>query len=402
VPVPPHRRGADSTGRGRPRRTPRPAVAVLAAVLAAAGCTTGGGPTPGGQAASRSAAAGEAVSLRGVCPDPVVIQTNWWPQAEDGGLFQLLGKNPTVDADRKRVTGALVAGGVDTGVRVEIRSGGPANSYTPAARVLYLDQSVLLGGVDTDQAAQLATGNQPVRSVFAPMDKSPLVLMWDPAAHPDFHTIEDIGRTDTRVLYFQGAAYMDYLVGSGKLRKSQVEASYDGTPARFVAERGKIVQQGYLTNEVYQYENDLPQWDKKVAWALVNDAGYPNYPETMAIRPDRAQALSACLHRLVPILQQATVDYVRDPGPANDLIVSLVKQFGAFPYSKERAAYAIRAMLDNGLLGNGGDKTIGDFDPARVTTIINAVRPIAGQTGPPVAAAALATNEYLDPSIGLP
>jgi hypothetical protein len=379
------------------------AAAILTVTLG--GCSSGSATSPGGQAASRSANANDALSLRGICPDTVVIQTNWWPQAEDGGLFHLLGTDPKVDTDRKRVSAALVSGGVDTGVRVEIRAGGPANSYTPAAKVLYLDRAVLLGGVDIDQAAQFSHGNQPVQAVFAPMDKSPLVLMWDPAAHPQFHSIADIGKTDTRVLYFQGAAYMDYLVGSGKLHRSQVEASYDGTPARFVAERGRIVQQGYLTNEPYQYENELPQWKKKVAWALVNDAGYPNYPESMAIRTDRKAELSACLHKLVPILQRSTVDYTANPGPTNDLIVALVKDFGAFPYSVQRARYALVAMLDNGVLGNGGNNTVGDFDEGRATQIINAVRPIAASAGAPLPAGLsakdLVTNEFIDPSVGL-
>lgn len=380
------------------------ALFAVTLALAVAGCSAGGGSSPSGQAASRSASANEALSLRGVCPDPLVVQTNWWPQAEDGGLFHLLGGDLTVDADRKRVSGALVAGGVTTGVRLEIRSGGPANSFTPAATTLYLDRSIALATADIDQIAQFSRGNQPVNAVFAPMDKSPLVLMWDPAAHPDFHTIADIGRTDTRVLYFQGAAYMDYLVGSGILRRSQVEASYDGTPARFVAERGRIAQQGYLTNEVFQYENELPQWKKKVAWALVNDAGYPNYPEALAIRTDRKAELSACLRRLVPILQRSTVDYAAGPAATNDLLVRLVKDFGAFAYSPARAQYGVQTMRENGILGNGGDATVGNFEDARVTKIIDAVRPIAAAAGAPLrdnlAAGDLVTNEFVDPAIG--
>jgi hypothetical protein len=389
------------------RRLIAAAIAALtaAATTAVAGCSADPVTNPGGQAATRPAEAGGPLALRGICPDPVVIQTNWWPQAEDGGFFQLLGPQPKVDAGQKRVSAPLVSAGTDTGVRLEIRSGGPANSFTPAAKVLYLDRAVTLAGVDIDQAAQFSGGDQPVQSVFAPMDKSPLVLMWDPATHPQFRTVADIGATDTRVLYFQGAAYMDYLVGSGKLRKSQVEASYDGTPARFVAERGRIVQQGYLTNEVYQYENELTQWNKKVAWTLVNDAGYPNYPETMAIRPDRKGELSNCLRKLVPILQRGSVDYAVDPTRTNELMVALVKDFGAFPYSMARAQYALKAMRDNGILGNGGNGTIGDFDRGRVTQVIEAVRPISASAGTPLradlSAADLVTDEFLDPAIGL-
>ena len=122
-------------------------------------------------------------------------------------------------------------------------------------------------------------------SVFAPLDLSPVVLLWDPAQHPDFNTIADIGRTDTKVIYFQGATYMAYLLGAGLLRPSQVAATYDGQPAAWVAAKGKIVQQGFVTNEVLRYQNDKSIWGKPVEYRLVSDSGYPVYPETLTIRP---------------------------------------------------------------------------------------------------------------------
>ena len=375
-------------------------AAVLVAVLVA-GCTSTPRSTSGGQAAGRSAGTDEPLSLRGVCPATVVVQTNWWPQAEYGGLYQLLGAGPQVDKDAKKVAGTLVVSGVDTGVRLEIRSGGPATSYTPAARTLYLDPTVTLAGLDIDQAAQFNRSKQPALGVFAPMERSPLVLMWDPAAHPDFRTVADIGRAGTRVLYFQGSAYMDYLVSSGALRKAQVDASYDGTPARFLTERGRIVQQGFLTNEIYQYEHELPQWKKKVAWTLVDEAGYPNYPETMAIRPDRRAELAPCLKKLVPVLQHGAAEYAAGPEPTNELIVRLVDEFGGFPYSADRARYAVRTLRANGILGNGTNATIGDFDLDRVNRIIEVTWPAAAEPAARLTAQDLVTNEFLDPAIGL-
>lgn len=389
-----------SPHRASPRRTLSAAL-LAALLLAAAACSDGEGRAEG-QTANRAAGAQE--SLKGSCPDTVVVQTNWWPQAEYGGLYRLLGKDATVDKAKKAVSGPLVAGGVDTGVRIEIRSGGQANNFTPAAKILYLDRSVILGGTDIDQAAQFSK-DQPVQAVFAPMDLSPLVLMWDPKAHPNFKTIVDIGQTDTRVLYYPGSTYVEYLLGSGILRKSQVEGSYDGTPARFVAERGRVVQQGYLTNEVFQYEQELPQWKKKVAWQLVSDSGYPNYPEALSIRPDRKAELAPCLEKLVPILQASTADYVADPKATNDLLVKLVKDFDAFAYSDQRAAYAAKAMKENGVIGNGGNQTVGDFDAARVQKIIEIVKPIfAGQRKPirdGLKPTDLFTNEFVDTSIAV-
>lgn len=383
-------------------------VVAVAAALALAGCAGGPGGSGGaagatGQPATRSAG-GE--SLAGVCPATIVFQDDWWPQAETGALYRLLGKDLQVDKAKKRVSGPLVADGADTGVRIELRSGGPANGFTPAAKVLYLNKEVTLGSADLDLAAAASKGSQPVLSVFAPMDVSPLVLMWDPRAHPGWKTITDIGKTGTRVLYFPGSTYMQYLVDAGILRKSQVEDSYDGTPGRFIAERGTIVQQGYVTNEVYQFEHELPQWKRPVAWQLVSDAGYPNYPATVAIRPDRRAALAPCLKKLVPIMQRSAARYAADPAPTNALIVQLVKDYGAFPYSAARAAAATASMKRYGILGNGANATVGDFDTARVQKIIDILRPLLAAEHRPVKDGLrpgdIATNEFIDPHVGLP
>jgi hypothetical protein len=378
---------------------PRLLIAALtAAALAAAACSSGTEQVTG---ARPSASASGATSLAGVCPATVTIQSNWWAQAEDGAIYRLLGGDLTVDKQHKRVSGALVADGADTGVRIEIRSGGPANGFVPAASVLYTDPTVLLATADTDQIAQLA-GTKPVKAVVAPLDRSPVVLMFDPAQH-QFTTIAEVGRSGIRVLYFQGATYIEYLVGSGQLTRAQVDSGYQGTPDRWVSARGNIVQQGFLTNEPYAYENELPSWDKKVAWLLIADAGYPVYPETLTVRADKESANAACLTKLVPIIQRSAAGYLADPVATNALIVKLTRDYDAFPYSAARAAYAAKAMKDNKIVGNGTDGTIGNFDIARVTKLLDIVRPVYAKQKTPLpaglTAADIVTNAYIDPAL---
>ena len=298
----------------RAARKSRRRIVALAAVtaLAVAGCgdsSTG----EGGQAVQGTATAG-ASALKGVCPDTVVFQTNWWPQAEYGGLYRLIGANPTIDSAKNKVTGALVDNGVDTGVKVELRAGGFANGFTPSTALMYTDKSITFGGADLDQIAQISGTGKPVLSVFAPLDLSPVVLMWDPAQHPGFTTIADIGQTNTKVIYYQGATYMAYLLGAGLLRSSQVAPTYAGAPDQWKASKGQIVQQGYVTNEVIAYQNNPEIWGKRVQYQLVADSGYPVYPETLTIRADRKEELSGCLTKLVPILQRSTAAYAADPG----------------------------------------------------------------------------------------
>lgn len=383
------------------RGSRRWAAALLTGAAVLAGCSVSpeqvDAPQPAGSAATG------ATSLAGVCPATVVIQSNWWPQAEEGALFRLLGGTLTVDKARKRVSGRLVADGVDTGVRLEIRSGGPATGFVPAVSTLFTDPAVLLGTADTDQIAQVS-GTQRVKAVVAPLERSPVVLMYDPIQN-SFSSIADIGRTDTKVLYFQGATYIEYLVGSGLLKRSQVDAGYAGSPDRWVAARGSFVQQGFLTNEPFAYEQELPAWSQKVAYLLVADAGYPVYPETLAVRADREKAVAPCLRRLVPLVQRSVVGYLADPVPTNELLVKLVQDFGGYPYSLARAAYAVQVMRDNGIVGNGPNRTVGDFDVARVTKLVEIVRPVFARAGRPMPAevspADLVTNAYVDRSVSV-
>ena len=55
-----------------------------------------------------------------------MIQTDWFPESEHGALYNMVGEGYEVDVDQQVVSGPLVAGGQDTGVDIEVRTGGPA------------------------------------------------------------------------------------------------------------------------------------------------------------------------------------------------------------------------------------------------------------------------------------
>ena len=383
----------------------RLALAAASAVIALALGACGGGATASSGTALPAAPDGP-LRLKGVCPDTVVIQTDWLPEAEHGGSYQLLGPGYTVDTDHKKVVGPLVAQGQDTGVKVEIRAGGPAVGFQTVSSQMYLDQSITLGQVSTDEAVTLSA-TQPTTAVVAPLDVNPLMIMWDPAAHPDWHTVADIGRSDTKVLYFQTSTFMEYLIGAGILHRGQVDGSYDGSPATFVADGGKVAQQGFATEEPYTYQHTLPQWNKPVSFQLINDTGYPVYPEPLSVRASQKAALAPCLRKLVPIVQRAEVDYLRSPDATNKLITSLgVKYNVGRPYTAAEAQFSTQQQLKLHIAGNRpGTKTLGGFDQARLQRVIDILRPITSAQGKAVKAglspADIATSEFVDPGIGL-
>jgi hypothetical protein len=378
------------------------AAAALAVALVGSACTNDSQRA----APAATAASGGSLGLKGVCPDTIVIQKDWQPESEHGFLYNLVGSGYKVDTNKKRVTGPLVAQGRDTGVAIQIRSGGPAVGFQPVPAVMYSDPSIHLGYVATDEAVQFAA-KQPTTAVMAQLDISPLALIWDPASYPQFNTIADIGQTDTQVLYTDGLTYMEYLVGSNILRRSQLNGSYDGSPALFVQSNGKAALQGFATSEPYLYEHEIKQWGKPLKFQLINDTGYPVYFAATSIRSGEKARLSPCLAKLVPILQQSQVDFIKNPKPAIDVIVDLVEEYKTgWVYSRGLAEYSAKAMKDFGIVGNGRDGTLGNFEMERVRRVIEIVTPIfTGQRKPvkqDLKPEDIATNEFIDPKIRLP
>jgi len=379
-------------------------VVLATAAIVAAGCTNGGGEATTGGSNAPQAAAGDRLNLKDVCPATIVVQTDWFPESEYGVYYHMVGPNPKVDTNKKLVNGPLVAEGQDTGVRIEVRSGGPATGFELVSAQMYKDKNITLGQVNTDEAVRFS-GKQPTLAVTAPMEISPFMIMWDPKEYPQFNIIADIGQSDAKVLYFEGDTYMEYLIGSGILRRSQVDGSYDGAPAKFVAARGKLTQAGFATSEPYLYENDINGWKKPVRYALVNDTGYPFYPQELSIRTGDKGTLAPCLKKLVPIVQRAQVDFLKNPDKTNAFIRDIVRQYNTdWTYSEGLANYAIQKMRED-FVNNGSDSTIGNFEAARVKRIVDIVTPIliAQRAAPKqgLKPEDLFTNEFIDTSIGV-
>jgi hypothetical protein len=382
----------------RTRRAPL--VAILALMLVAAACSGGKETT-----APAPAAAGGSTDLKGVCPDPVVVQSNWFPEAEHAAVYQLVGPGYTIDSGKKRITGPLVADGKSTGVRIEIRAGGPAVGFQPPQALMYQDPKITLGMVQSDQIVELSK-KQPVVGVVAPLEIDPQILMWDPKTHPDWNTIADIGQSKEKVFYFQSSTYMEYLIGSGILRRSQVDGSYDGSPSAFVSSGGKVAVQGYATQEPYVYEHELRAWGKPVKFQLIYDTGYPNYANVLTVRADQKDQLAPCLKKLVPILQQAQVAFMAKPDTAIDTILKANGGYkGSFVYSKKNAEFSVDQMRRLGIVDNGDDNTLGNFDNTRIQKLIDIVGPIfAGEKKPikkDLKPEEAFTNEFIDTSVKL-
>src|SRR5262249_56890686 len=92
------------------------------------------------------------------------------------------------------------------------------------------------------------------------------------------------------------------------------------TPAGCGGGEGNIAGGGFEPAEPYIYENEVNGWKKPVKLLLL-DPDVPIYQNTFAIRADKLEANRACLKALIPLMQQAAVDYIKNPGPVNSVLV---------------------------------------------------------------------------------
>ena len=377
---------------------PRTRVRLLAPLLAAA--LVGGVAAPPGLAAFQSqAASAYRTDLTGVCPNPIVVQTNWWPEPDHGALYQLIGPGGTEDTNRNVYVGPLGS----TGVNLEIRAGGPAVGFQPATAQEYADDSILLGMIGTDESIQ-TSAEQPTIAVFATYEKNPQIFFWGNSDW-NFQSVADIGKSGQTVLAFGSATYLDVFEGKALLDKNQVDTSYTGDPSRFVAADGNIVSQGFVTSEPYHYEHEVQAWSQPVKYLLM-DNELPIYQDALAIRADKLDANRACLQKLVPLLQQAEIDYVHDPSATNGVISDFASKLkGGAQTSAPGAAAAVQLMLSEGIVANGSDGVFASFDDSRAQSLIDELAPIFAAKGKPVKDALqpsdVQTNQFLDPTLKL-
>ena len=363
---------------------------LLALALVAAAC--------GGD--DDSASGGGDGVLSDVCPATIVVQTDWFPEAEHGALYNLIGEGYTVDTANKIVSGPMVLDGQDLGVTFEVRTGGPAIGFAPVTSYVYTDDSITFGYANTE-AQVLSYEDTPLLSVVAPLEINPQMIMWDPDTYPNVETLADLGEAGVPINVFGGGVFSEVFVAQGIWSADQIDPSYDGSPARFIAEGGAIAQQGFASAEPYDYENTFTDWGKPVAFQTLHDAGFEVYAATLGIRPDQKAELDDCLKEIVPVFQQSVVSYINSPERTNAIIVDAVEQFAdSWTQSMEITAWSVDQQKDLGLVGNGPDDTVGNMVGDRIQGVIDGMSQAGMAVPSGLSADDLFTNEYINESIG--
>ena len=315
-----HREGG-TTGAHEMRDPPSSLAGLL--VVATTAC---GDDDDDNDVAGTTAARGR--GLAAVCPDPLVVQTDWFPESEHGALYELVGEGYEVDAGQRVVRGPMVAGGEPTGIDIEVRAGGPAIS-NPVSVVMHTDDAIHLGYGNTE--GQVTRYDEtPTISVVAPLEINPQIIYWDPETYPEIETLADLGEEGVVINVFPAGTFSAVFVAEGIWDADQIDPSYDGSPRRFIGEDGAIAQQGFASAEPYTYEHVYEEWGRPLAFQTLHDAGFEVYSQTLTVVPERLEELAPCLEQVVPMVQQAAIDFLDAPDRANAIIIDAVAQFDTF------------------------------------------------------------------------
>ena len=381
----------------------RTLVAVLLSTSAVAACSRESSTvTPSTLAVGETSTSVGATStdLTEVCPSPVVVQTDWFPQAEHGGIYELLGSDYLVNVDAGTTTGSLVFRGADTGVDLEIRAGGPFIE-SPVVTEMFLDGSILFGYVGNDVAIS-RYAETPTLAVFNGLNLNPQVILWNKSKHPNALTIADIATQVPAISVFGDRPFMRYFVEKGLVPADKVDGNYKGS---LMLATDDIAHQGFATSEPFRYAT-LESGAIDTGYQLIHEAGWTSYPQNLAINKLRLEALRPCLQKIVPMMQQAQIDFIAAPQRTVDTILDVVRQLDTYwTQSPELAAYAVETMRSLGIIANGDTPTFGDFESPRIDDFVAIAVPILRDQGleiPDISARDIATNEFLNPAISLP
>ncbi|MEX0848287.1 MAG: ABC transporter substrate-binding protein [Ilumatobacteraceae bacterium] len=373
------------------------AISLLALGFVAVAC----GSDDEAATTETAAPADSAAPAADVCPAKLTIQTDWFPELEHGGTYQLIGPNGTADKATVSYSGP---------VQSQYAVGGLKELTINTIKFDKANASVLLDG-EADMA-YITLGDVIKDSKAVPMvviaktlDKDPQMVMWDPTQY-DITKPEDIKGTEASVLHFPGTGYIDYMIGKDYMSADQSNPSYDGSDAKWVAEGGSFFQQGFATNEIYKYENDIAWKDgapADVSFYTVADMGFDNYPAMITMMKDKATELDACLTLLVPKMQQAWVDFLADPKPVTDALIKINETHDGFwSLSEGLNASGIAIIEEKSMAGNSPDGTYCSTDPERAATLYDQLKTIFDAQGVEITddITSVYTNKYCEGAPG--
>ncbi|MEN3363453.1 MAG: NitT/TauT family transport system substrate-binding protein [Burkholderiales bacterium] len=255
----------------------------------------------------------------------VVVSTNWFAQAEHGGLYQA------------KATGIYEKHGLD----VTIRMGGPQVNNM---QIMLAGQNDFVMGYGIRTLNAVSEG-LPVITVAAGFQKDPSIIV----THQHVKSIEDIKNRSILISTSTRTTFWPWMKAKYGFSESQVKP-YTFSMAPFLADK-ELTQQGYISSEPFAIEKG----GVKPNVFLLADYGYPDYAATIDTTHDMVKKNPDLVRRFVQATMEGWKSYLSgDPAPANALIKKDNPQM-----TDEQIAYGISKMKQYGIVGGGDAATKG-------------------------------------------
>jgi hypothetical protein len=375
----------------------------------AAGSTDTTGGAASGEPGS-FAAANYTTDLTGVCPEKLVVQLPWLAEPEYAGVYQLIGGGGKMETNS--YSGPLGS----TGIELQILDGGPGVGFVPIPTTLTAGNLVM--GITPDIGiygigdAISSSKSFPTIGVLNFFQKDPQNLVFDADTY-SIDSVEDLveATNDGAQIYVTGkyVPYVQYLIGKGVPEGAFIEG-FGGDYDKFITSGGSLINQGFSTDTNFRLEKELTDYGKAVDDIYLADLGYDVYAISAFVAESRFEELSPCLEELVPLMQQAMVDYIADPTEVNQLTADYNDAGHGAAYWQTSVPHnevAHQVMVEDELVSNGTDDTLGNDEDGKIQASIDLLLPILESINndtydPEVTVEDIYTEEFIDPSIGLP
>lgn len=238
----------------------------------------------------------------------VVMQTDWFAQAEHGGFYQALAKGYYREA----------------GLDVEIRQGGP---NAMVAQKIATGAAQFAMGRSDDVLIAHARGI-PVVMLGAFMQRDPQALMFHQST--GIKTFQDLNGRN--VMALAGSAFIPIIEQTYKIKLSVTQLDYG--LSRFLADKN-LVQQCFITNEPFY----IRQQGVDLGVLLLSDTGFSPY-RVFYGRKDFIDKNPEVTRAFTLASLRGWFDYITgDPSPANEKIAALNPKM-----TPEFIAFSIDAM----------------------------------------------------------
>jgi NitT/TauT family transport system substrate-binding protein len=292
----------------------------------------------------------------------VVLQSDWFPQAEQGGFYQALARGYYAEA----------------GLAVEILAGGPGSGI----KLKVARGDVDFGMLRSDDVLLAASRGLPLVMVAATLQHDPLALMF----HADSPVTSFRDLSGRVVIGNVGMAWMPFLEKKYGFILEKRQNTYG--LGEFLA-NPETIQQCMVTNEPIYAQ----QQGRRVRTLLLADAGYDCYHVVIA-RRELVRTSPEVVRAFVGASIRGWRDYLEgDPAPADSLILQRNPEMSRERLTFSRSELILRRYVQ-GDRARGED--VGQLSLTRLSDQMETLLALKVMEQP-VVVTGVATKEFLPP-----